>query len=224
MINDKCFMTGFGNDFATEAEKGALPVGRNSPQKPPMGLYAEQFSGTAFTAPRSVNRRTWTYRIRPSVVHGQFEPAVHALLRSTPFDEVITTPNQLRWNAFPFPENPSDFLESLMTIAGNGDSFAQNGIAIHIFAAGKDMSNRFFYNADGEMLVVAEMNRVRFLTELGVVDIEPGEIAVLPRAQIPRRTSRWESTWLCVRKLRFDIWTPRTRSNRIERAGQFARF
>ncbi len=174
-------MSGFGNDFATEAENGALPAGRNSPQKPPMGLYAEQFSGTAFTAPRASNRRTWTYHIRPSVVQEPFEPAVHALLRSTPFDEVITTPNQLRWNAFPFADEKKDFLESLMTIAGNGDLFSQTGIAIHIFAADKDMSDRFFYNADGEMVVVAEMNRIRFVTELGIIDIEPGEIAVLPR-------------------------------------------
>lgn len=174
-------MTGFGNDFATEAEKGALPVGRNSPRKPPMGLYAEQFSGTAFTAPRGENRRSWTYRIRPSVVHEPFEPAVQLLLRSTPFDEVITTPNQLRWNAFPFSEEKKDFVDSLMSIAGNGDSFGQSGIGIHIFAANTDMSNRFFYNADGEMLVVAEMNRVRFATELGIIEIEPGEIAVLPR-------------------------------------------
>jgi homogentisate 1,2-dioxygenase len=174
-------MTGFGNDFETEAEKGALPKGRNSPQKPPMGLYAEQFSGTAFTAPRHINRRTWTYRIRPSVVHEPFEPAIHALLRSGPFDEVTSTPNQLRWNAIPIPDTDADFLDGLVTIAGNGDPYSQTGIAIHVFAANKDMLNRYFYNADGEMLIVAEMNRVRFLTELGFFEIEPGEIALLPR-------------------------------------------
>jgi len=174
-------MSGFGNEFATEAEKGALPIGRNSPQKVPMGLYAEQFTGTAFTVPRAFNKRTWTYRIRPSVLHKPFEPVPHALLRTSPFGDAVITPNQLRWNAFPIPEEPTDFLEGLVTIAGNGDAHTQTGIAIHIFAANKDMTNRFFYNADGELLVVAEKGRVTFATELGVIEIEPGEIAVLPR-------------------------------------------
>ncbi len=152
-----------------------------SPQKPPMGLYAEQLTGTAFTAPRAFNKRTWTYRIRPSVLHEPFEPVPHALLRTSPFGDAVITPNQLRWNAFPIPEEPTDFLDGLVTIAGNGDAHTQAGIAIHIFAANQDMSNRFFYNADGELLLVAETGRVRFATELGVIEIEPGEIAVLPR-------------------------------------------
>ncbi|NNE68658.1 MAG: homogentisate 1,2-dioxygenase [Pyrinomonadaceae bacterium] len=175
------YMSGFGNEFATEAEKGALPEGRNSPQKPPMGLYAEQLSGTAFTVPRAQNKRTWMYRIRPSVLHEPFERVPHALLRTSPFADVVVTPNQLRWNAFPIPEEPTDFVEGLITVAANGDSNGQAGIAIHVFAASKDMTNRFFYNADGEMLVVAETGRVRFSTEMGLIDIEPGEIAVIPR-------------------------------------------
>lgn len=174
-------MTGFGNEFRTEAEKGALPVGRNSPKKGPLGLYAEQLTGTAFTAPRAFNRRTWTYRVRPSVVHDPFEQVSAGLFRSGPFDEVPTTPNQLRWGAFPLPQDPKDLIEGMMTVAGNGDPFSQAGIAIHIYAANKDMENRYFYNADGEMLFVAETARVRFFTELGVLEIEPGEIAVIPR-------------------------------------------
>jgi homogentisate 1,2-dioxygenase len=174
------YNSGFGNEFATEAVKGALPIGQNSPQKAPLGLYAEQFSGTAFTVPRVHNRRTWTYRIRPSVLHKPFARIDNRLLISR-FDEIETTPNQLRWNPLPMPQNETDFIGGITTIAGNGDLFAQSGIAIHIFACNKDMTERFFYNADGEMLVVAEKNRVRFLTELGVLEINSGEIAVLPR-------------------------------------------
>lgn len=175
------YNSGFGNEFATEAVKGALPIGQNSPQRAPLGLYAEQFSGTAFTVPRVHNKRTWTYRIRPSVLHKPFRQIENKLLKSSPFDEITTTPNQLRWNPLPMPETKTDFIDGLTTIAGNGDLFAQAGIAIHIFACNKNMTERFFYNADGEMLVVAEKNRVRFLTELGVIEIGAGEIAVLPR-------------------------------------------
>ena len=175
------YQSGFGNEFATEAIEGALPVGQNSPQKAPLGLYAEQFSGTAFTAPRPFNKRSWTYRIRPSVLHKPFRQVENKLLKSSPFDEIVTTPNQLRWNPLPMPENETDFVEGLTTIAGNGDSFSQIGMAVHIFACNKDMKDRFFYNADGEMLIVAEKNRLRFLTELGVIEIGSGEIAVLPR-------------------------------------------
>ncbi|MBL8124358.1 MAG: homogentisate 1,2-dioxygenase [Pyrinomonadaceae bacterium] len=175
------YQTGFGNEFAIEAVEGALPVGRNSPQKAPLGLYAEQLSGTAFTVPRSGNKRTWTYRIRPSVMHKPFQQRDNKLWRSSPFDEVVTTPNQLRWDPLPLPDEPTDFIDGIVTIAGNGELFSQAGIAVHIFRANKPMTDRFFYNADGEMLVVAERNRVRFLTELGVVEIGPGEVCCLPR-------------------------------------------
>ncbi|MCA1625102.1 MAG: homogentisate 1,2-dioxygenase, partial [Acidobacteria bacterium] len=137
------YQTGFGNEFATEAVKGALPVGQNSPQKAPLGLYAEQFSGTAFTAPRVHNRRTWTYRIRPSVMHKPFERIDNRRLVSK-FYAIETTPNQLRWNPMPMPETKIDFIEGITTIAGNGDLFAQSGIAVHIFACNKEMKDRFF--------------------------------------------------------------------------------
>ena len=174
------YQSGFGNEFATEAVKGALPVGRNSPQRAPLGLYAEQFSGTAFTAPRVFNKRTWTYRIRPSVLHKPFERIDNRKIVSK-FDQIETTPNQLRWNPLPMPQNETDFIDGIITFAGNGDSFSQHGIAVHIFACNKNMTDRFFYNADGEMLVVAEKNRVRFLTELGIIEIKSGEICVIPR-------------------------------------------
>jgi homogentisate 1,2-dioxygenase len=184
---DLKYQTGFGNEFATEAAPGALPVGRNSPQKAPLGLYAEQFSGTAFTAPRASNWRTWTYRIRPSVLHKPFRPyaeastSERALFQSSPFDEVVTTPNQLRWYALPIPTEPTDFVDGITTIAGNGDLFSQTGIAVHIYAANRGMGDRYFYNADGEMLIVPEKGGLTVFTELGVIEVIPGEVCCLPR-------------------------------------------
>jgi homogentisate 1,2-dioxygenase len=175
------YLTGFGNEFATEAVTGALPIGRNSPQKAPLGLYAEQFSGTAFTAPRVHNKRTWTYRIRPSVLHKPFKQIDAKLFQSTPFDQIPTTPNQLRWNPIPMPDEPTDFVDGITTIAGNGDSFPQIGIGIHIYRCNRDMENRFFYNADAEMLIVPEMSGLTIYTELGVIEVSPGEVCCLPR-------------------------------------------
>jgi homogentisate 1,2-dioxygenase len=178
---DLKYQTGFGNELATEAVGGALPVGQNSPQKAPLGLYAEQFSGTAFTAPRDRNKRTWTYRIRPSVLHKPFRQIESGLFKSTPFDEVVTTPNQLRWDPMPVPEEPTDFVQGITTIAGNGDSFSQVGVAVHIYACNKGTGDRFFYNADGEMLIVPEMGRLGFLTELGAIQAGPGSVVCIPR-------------------------------------------
>ena len=175
------YQTGFGNEFATEAVESALPVGRNSPQKAPLGLYAEQFSGTAFTAPRSHNKRTWTYRIRPSVLHKPFKQIDNRLWRSSPFDEVVTTPNQLRWNPLPIPSEPTDFVDGITTIAGNGDVFAQSGMAVHIYAFNRGMGDRYFYNADAEMLIVPEKGRLGFFTELGYLQAGAGEVVCIPR-------------------------------------------
>lgn len=175
------YQTGFGNEFATEAVDGALPIGRNSLQKAPLGLYAEQFSGSAFTAPRGHNKRTWTYRIRPSVMHKPFEQIDAKGFESSPFDKIPTTPNQLRWNPLPIPTEPTDFIDGITTIAGNGDLFAQTGLAIHIYAANKSMDGRYFYNADGEMLVVPELGSLVIYTELGVLEVLPGEVCCLPR-------------------------------------------
>jgi len=176
-----CYQSGFGNEFATEAIAGALPVGRNSPQSAPLGLYAEQFSGTAFTAPRLLNKRTWTYRVRPSVLHKPFVQIDKKLFRSSSFDEVVTTPNQLRWNALSIPQEDTDFIDGIQTIAGNGDLFAQTGMAVHIYACNNSMTDRFFYNADGEMLIVPEKGKLKILTELGVIEVAPTEMCVLPR-------------------------------------------
>src|SRR5215207_8955127 len=178
---DLKYQTGFGNEFATEAVSNALPIGRNSPQKARLGLYAEQFSGTAFTVPRVHNKRTWTYRIRPSVLHKPFAQIDSKLFKSSPFDEIVTTPNQLRWNPIPMPDEPTDFVDGIVTIAGNGDLYSQNGIGIHIYRCNRDMENRFFYNADGEMLIVPEMGGLTIFTELGVIDFNPGEVCCIPR-------------------------------------------
>jgi homogentisate 1,2-dioxygenase len=175
------YMSGFGNEFASEALAGALPVGQNSPQRAPYGLYNEQMSGTPFTAPRTANRRSWLYRIRPSVMHKPFQPADRRMLRSTPFDEVQTPPNQMRWDPIAIPADPTDFVEGLITFAGNGDLSAHAGVAIHLYAANRSMKRRVFYNADGEMLVVPQEGSLIFHTEFGQIGVAPGEICVIQR-------------------------------------------
>ena len=142
----------------------------NSPQKPPHGLFAELISGTAFTAPRHENRRTWTYRIRPSVVHRPYKRIKNGLICSAPFDEVEATPSQLRWSPLPIPTKPTDFVEGIITLGGNGNVATQTGMAAHIYAANTSMTDRYFYNADGEMLVLPQQGRIRLVTELGVVE------------------------------------------------------
>jgi homogentisate 1,2-dioxygenase len=175
------YQSGFGSELATEALPGALPQGQNSPQKVPYGLYAEQFSGTAFTAPRHTNRRSWLYRLRPAVAHGKFRLLEAGLLMSAPFEEVATPPTQLRWDPLPLPAAPVDFVEGLATMAGNGDTAMQVGIGIHIYACNRSMHGRYFYDADGELLVVPQQGALRLATELGRLDVKPGEIALIPR-------------------------------------------
>ncbi|MGA7159167.1 MAG: homogentisate 1,2-dioxygenase [Acidobacteriaceae bacterium] len=176
------YQSGFGNEFATEAHPGALPVGQNSPQKHPLGLYTEQVSGSAFSAPRGLNRRTWMYRIRPSVVHEPYQPFPEStLLRSGPFDEVPTPPNQMRWNPIPLPTAPTDFVEGLVTLGGNGDPATHDGVGIHLYIANASMTDRFFYNADGEMLILPQQGGLRLATECGLMKVLPGHLAVIPR-------------------------------------------
>lgn len=174
------YQTGFGNEFTTEALPGALPIGRNSPQKCPYGLYAEQLTGSAFTALRGDNKRSWLYRIRPSAMHSPFTQIGNGNLISD-FGVTPTPPNQLRWNPLPIPTEPTDFVQGLVTYAGNGNAHAQSGCGIHLYAASRSMSQRAFYNADGEMLIVPQQGRLRFVTELGVIEVEPQEIVVIPR-------------------------------------------
>jgi homogentisate 1,2-dioxygenase len=176
------YMSGFGNSFETEALAGALPVGRNSPQRCAFGLYAEQLSGSPFTAPRASNERSWLYRIRPSVAHsGKFRKADAGLWRTGPCREIDVPIGQMRWNPAPLPTTPTSFLEGMMTMTTCGDADTQSGMAAHIFLATRSMTREVFWNADGEMLIVLQLGRLRFVTEFGVIEAEPGEIVVIPR-------------------------------------------
>jgi homogentisate 1,2-dioxygenase len=177
------YSSGFGNEFATEAVEGALPAGRNSPQQAPLGLYAEQLSGTAFTQPRGVNRRSWVYRILPSAKHPAFSRIDNKNLKGTPFDELEPNPNRLRWDPLPLPreDTPQDFIDGLFTVGGNGDVKTRAGIAVHLYAANRSMRDRYFVDSDGELLLVPELGAVIAHTELGPMRVSPGEIAVVPR-------------------------------------------
>ena len=174
------YQSGFGNHFASEALPGALPAGRNSPQRCAYGLYAEQYSGTAFTAPRHANRRSWLYRIRPAAVHERFVPLDAGKLVGR-FDEVSPSPNQLRWDPLPVPRAATDFVAGLVTVAGNGSPEQMSGCGIHWYVANRSMRARFFCDADGELLIVPQLGALRFLTELGRLEAEPQEIVVIPR-------------------------------------------
>jgi homogentisate 1,2-dioxygenase len=168
-IESNGYQSGFGNEFASEAIAGTLPQGRNSPQVVAHGLYAEQVSGTAFTAPRHQNRRSWLYRIRPAAMHGTFALLEHDGFHND-FDTGPVTPDQLRWNPLPLPDAPTDFIDGLFTVAGNGAASAGVGIGIHLYAANRDMQGRFFYDADGELLIVPQQGRLHIETELGVLE------------------------------------------------------
>ncbi|MGH8211478.1 MAG: homogentisate 1,2-dioxygenase, partial [Steroidobacteraceae bacterium] len=173
------YQSGFGNHFLSEALPGALPQ-QNSPQRCPYGLYAEQISGTAFTAPRAANRRSWLYRIRPAVLYRPLRRADNGHITSH-FADVETPPNPLRWNPIPIPSEPTDFIDGLITMAGNGGPHEQTGCGIHVYAANRSMSSRAFYDADGELLVVPQQGRLGVMTELGRLLVEPREIVVIPR-------------------------------------------
>ena len=181
--DDFQYESGFGNEFVTEAVKDAIPVGRNSPQQAPLGLYAEQLSGTAFTQPRAVNQRTWVYRILPSARHPAFRRIDNKNLKSTPFDELEPNPNRLRWDPLPLPtsDRETDFIDGLFTVGGNGDTRTRAGMAVHLYAANASMRDRYFVDSDGELLFVPELNAVILHTELGPLRVSPGEIAVVPR-------------------------------------------
>jgi len=175
------YLTGFGNAHATQALPGALPQGRNSPQRCAYGLYAEQISGTAFTAPRAENRHSWLYRIRPAAAHRPFEAWSGSPGWLSDFGSDSVSPNQMRWNPLPLPEAPTDFLEGTVTWGGNGGPGEHAGVGIHLYAANRSMLDRYFYDADGELLIVPQQGRLRLATEMGVLEVEPQEIAVVPR-------------------------------------------
>jgi homogentisate 1,2-dioxygenase len=175
------YLSGFGSHFATEAVPGALPEGRNSPQRPPFGLYAEQLSGTAFTAPRAENRRTWLYRMRPSAEHPPYRRYEGAPLFAPGTADAPLAPNRLRWDPLAYPEAPTDLVDGLATMVANRPPADLEGVAVHIYRATSDMARRCFFNADGEMLFIPQEGRLALLTEMGRIDIAPGEVALIPR-------------------------------------------
>ena len=180
-VSDR-YQSGFGNGFETEALPGALPVGRNSPQRCVYGLYAEQLSGSPFTAPRASNERSWLYRIRPTVKHwGRFTRADARLWRTAPCTEAEVPPAPMRWDPLLIPDAPQSFIEGLSTITTAGDAGGQAGMGAHAYLATRSMQDEYFYNADGELLIVPQQGRLRLCTEFGTIDLEPGEISVIPR-------------------------------------------
>jgi homogentisate 1,2-dioxygenase len=188
-VADTRYMSGFGNSFETETLPGALPIGRNSPQKPAYGLYAEQLSGSPFTAPQATNQRSWLYRINPSVKHTRrFRKIDRGNIRSAGLDrdEADTALAQLRWDPIPLPGGKVSFLEGLSTITFAGDVEGQTGMAAHVALVTRSMVDEYFFCADGELMVVAQEGRLRFCTEFGVIEIIPGEIAVIPRGVVMR--------------------------------------
>ena len=178
------YMSGFGNEFASQAVAGALPEGRNSPQCAPHGLYTELLSGTAFTAPRAANRRTWLYRRQPSVMTGAYQPYTQLLWTSGAAGGKLVPPDPLRWRPFEIPLESMaslDFVDGIRRLVANGDADSQTGMAAHIYVANRSMDQRALVNADGEMLLIPQQGRMVVTTELGVLDVKPGEVAVVPR-------------------------------------------
>jgi homogentisate 1,2-dioxygenase len=180
-LADLTYLCGFGSHRETEAIPGALPVGQNSPQKTPFGLYAEQLSGSSFTAPRSHNLRSWQYRLRPSAMHRPFTRIDDGRIRTAPSREAEASPNRLRWAPPAIPGAPTDFIAGMTTLATCGEMRAQHGAAVHMYAANRSMQDRVFYDADGELLVVPQLGGLVLFTEFGRLAIAPGEIGVVPR-------------------------------------------
>ncbi|KAG0652769.1 Homogentisicase [Hyphodiscus hymeniophilus] len=175
------YQNGFASYNESEAITGALPVGQNSPQKAPYGLYAEKLSGTAFTAPRHEDLQSWLYRILPSAAHSAFEPVEWKPVGSTHEQKPHQLPNQIRWDPFDLDETV-DWVHSLNTVSSAGDPTLKSGLGIMIFAAGKNMnSNEAFYSADGDFLIVPQHGVLDIRTELGKILVRPNEICVIPR-------------------------------------------
>ena len=184
--SERRYQSGFGNEYATEAVAGALPQGRNSPQRAPFDLYPELISGSAFTAPRHENRRSWLYRRQPSVVAGRYQPYAQPHWHTGGDRAIAVPPEPMRWHPSPMPANLADidFVDGVHTMCANGDADAQQGVAAHIYMAGRSMERRAFVNADGEILFVPQQGRVVITSEMGVLEIKPGEIALVPRGVV----------------------------------------
>jgi homogentisate 1,2-dioxygenase len=181
-LKEASYLSGFGNGFETEALPGALPVGRNSPQRVAYGLYAEQLSGSPFTAPRATNERSWLYRIQPTIAHwNRFRKADAGLWRTAPGSEVEIPIAPWRWDPIPIPSASVSFVEGVRTMTTAGDAGTHAGMAAHIYVVTRSMQDEYFYNADGELLFVPQEGELRLWTEFGIIDVAPGEIAIIPR-------------------------------------------
>src|SRR5688572_24714666 len=179
--NATCYLTGFGGHFETEAVEGALPKGRNSPQRPAFGLYAEQLSGSAFTAPRHDNRRSWLYRMRPTADHRPFERYEGAKLFEAGPSAAPLAPNRLRWDPPADLPAGADFVDGLaaMLLARRPEDL--EGVAVHLYRASRSMEGRVFVDADGELLIIPQQGEIELSTELGRLEIAPGSIGLVPR-------------------------------------------
>ena len=175
------YLTGFGAHLQSEAVPGALPIGRNSPQRPAFGLYAEQMSGSAFTAPRHENRRSWLYRMRPTADHRPFTPYTGASLFAPGTVDEPLAPNRLRWDPPSDLPADADFVDGLVTMMANRGPADLEGVALHLYRASKSMVDRVLANADGELLIIPQSGALRLVTELGRIDVAPGWIALVPR-------------------------------------------
>ena len=175
------YMTGFGGHFESEAADGALPKGRNSPQRPAYGLYAEQLSGSPFTAPRPENRRSWLYRIRPTADHRPFARYAGAKLFAPGIVKEPLAPNRLRWDPPADLPAGADFIDGMVTMLANRDPADLEGVAVHLYRASKPMERRVFLNADGELLIIPQSGTLQIVTEFGRMKISPGSIGVVPR-------------------------------------------
>jgi homogentisate 1,2-dioxygenase len=175
------YMTGFGGHFESEAVPGALPKGRNSPQRPAFGLYAEQLSGSSFTSPRHENRRSWLYRMRPTADHRPFTPYDGARLFGMPAARVPLAPNRLRWN--PPADLPvgTDFVDGMVTMLTSRRPDDLEGVAVHLYRASRSMANKVFVDADGELLIIPQSGILLMFTEFGRMEVPPGTVAVVPR-------------------------------------------
>jgi len=179
--HDLAYQSGFGNEYASQAIAGALPQGRNSPQHGPRGLYTELISGSAFTAPRHENRRTWMYRRQPSVVAGHYQPFEQPYWQTGADPTIALPPEPLRWAPWNNDNPQADFVDGMRTIAANGGADAQSGVAIHIYIADRPMARRALVNADGEMLIVPQQGTLLITTEMGLLQVQPREIVIIPR-------------------------------------------
>src|SRR4249919_200208 len=176
MTDTLYYMTGFGGHFESEAVPGALPRGRNSPQRPAFGLYAEQLSGSSFTMTRAENRRSWLYRLRPTADHRPFTAYDGAKLLGAPAAGAALAPNRLRWDPPKDLPAGTDFVDGLVTMLHARTSEDLEGVAVHLYCASKSMERRVFVDADGELLFLPQQGAIEIHTELGRLDVAPGSI------------------------------------------------